>query len=142
MAYYMAYVTAYHGNPYVRYCVQWKITSPNADPGPPPAGKIPNPNPQTAAGRPRKAFFASSMSSKVNDAAPLKRPLERWRSSMFVGAMSCSLKAFLNKASVFKSKGRALTLTTREAWRRAWRRRNASFIRNHPPHLHRRRRWG
>ena len=59
------------------------------------------------------------MSSKVNDAAPLKRPLERWRSSMFVGAMSCSLKAFLNKASVFRSKGKALTLTTRDAWRRA-----------------------
>ena len=36
-------VTAYNGNSYMRYCVQWKITSSNADSGSPPAGKIPNP---------------------------------------------------------------------------------------------------
>ena len=41
-------VTACNGNPYMRYCVQRKITSPNADPGPLPAVKIPNPNPRTA----------------------------------------------------------------------------------------------
>ena len=38
------YVIAYKENTYMCYCVQRKITSPNADPGPPPAGKIPNPN--------------------------------------------------------------------------------------------------
>ena len=52
------YVIAYKENTYMCYCVQWKITSPNADPGPPPAGKIPNPNPRTAAGRPRTAVTA------------------------------------------------------------------------------------
>ena len=35
-------------NPHIRNCVQWKSNSPDADPGPPPAGEIPNPNPRTA----------------------------------------------------------------------------------------------
>ena len=52
------FVIAYKGNPYMCYCVQWKSNSPDADPGPPPAGEIPNPKPRTAAGRPRTAVTA------------------------------------------------------------------------------------
>ena len=63
----------------MRYCVQRKSNSPDADPGPPPAGEIPNPNPRTAAGRPRTAVTAYN-------GKPYMRYCVQWKSPISVTA--------------------------------------------------------